>query len=94
MCGACRPVPADRRLRGPADRQTLARAVESTTGLRTRVVIGQWTVSTSTGRQVVCATPEEVADAAARATGGDASEVLARAWAAVARNGPRQAASG
>jgi hypothetical protein len=56
MCGACGPREQDPRVVGPRQRALVAETVERVSGLRTRVAIGQWTVATPTGRQLVCAT--------------------------------------
>jgi hypothetical protein len=83
MCGACQPRDRDPRLSGPRDWVAAADAVEELTGLRTRVASGQWTVSTATGRQLVCPTIEELADAAASLSGTSAPQVLAGILAAL-----------
>jgi hypothetical protein len=102
MCGACTPLPRDSRVSGPGDRDAVARAVERSTGLRTRSTVGRWTVSTATGRGHVCGTVESLAETAGRLAGVDPAAVLAvavqslerRRSEPVARNGPRGAGSG
>lgn len=60
MCGACSHVPLDERVAGPRGRDAAARVVSELTGLRVVVAAGVWTVSSPTGRQLVCATLDDL----------------------------------
>ncbi len=75
MCGACAHVAPDPRVAGPRRRAAAAAAVTAATGVRVDVAVGVWAVRGATGRQQVCVTVEELADAVARTTGADPAAV-------------------